>query len=266
MVLLFLGCRCLPATYQTAFAIPALSSNMLLPGVGMFGLDTRIYNMTEIFTASDTSTLIFIFVAMASSEAGQPPPHSNVWTLYCLTDLRQGQKSSPSLSPAGAGIPYSQATLSLSRGKDQHCGQLSQVSTPIYMIQEASKRRDAPPFILVGSNVQNAQDWKPIPRHAVFAQQEADARRRFATVPVPVARPADEPTDMASPKSNSAEETAAQPCTPDTILVAIPLDDVMSAKKGSPAGDKHPGINALAESCGTAGLIAMTLGPELGHK
>ena len=187
---------------------------------------------------------------MASREAGQPPPppHSNVWTLYCLTDLRQGQKSPPSLPPAGAGVPYSQATLSLSRQEDQQCGQLSQVSAPIYVMQEESKRGNAPPFILVGSNVQTTQDWKPIPSHAVFAQRDAGARSRFTTVPVPVARPADEETDMASPSSNSAEETGAKLCTPDVFSVAIPLDDVMSAKKGSPPGDKHTGINALAES------------------
>ncbi|GAB0182610.1 calcium-binding tyrosine phosphorylation-regulated protein [Grus japonensis] len=179
--------------------------------------------------------------AMASSEAGQPPPCSNVWTLYCLTDLRQGQKSPPSLPPAGASVPYSQATLSLSRGEDQQCGQLSQVSAPIYVMQEDSKRGNAPPFILVGSIIQNAQNWKPLPGHTVFAQQGAGARRRLTTVPVPVARPADEETDMASPNFHSAEETGAMPRTAPVFSVAIPLDDMMSAKKGSPAGDQHTG-------------------------
>ncbi|KAM6103720.1 calcium-binding tyrosine phosphorylation-regulated protein isoform 2-T2 [Theristicus caerulescens] len=216
---------------------------------------------TESTAQVEAAEQVYVLSAMASSEAGQPPPHSNVWTLYCLTDLRQGQKSPPSLSPAGAGVPYSQATLSLSRGKDQQCGQLSQVSAPIYVIQEASKRRDAPPFILVGSNVQNIQDWKPIPSHAVFAQQDGGARKRFTTVPVPVARLADEKTDTASPNSNSAEETTAKPCTHAVFSVAIPLDDVMSAKKGLPAGDEHIGINALAESYGTAGQITVTSGP-----
>ncbi|XP_009329762.1 PREDICTED: calcium-binding tyrosine phosphorylation-regulated protein [Pygoscelis adeliae] len=206
-----------------------------------------------VYVPAEPAQLAAHVLAMASSEAGQPSPHSNVWTLYCLTDLRQGQKSPPSRSPAGAGVPYSQAPLSLSRGEDQQCGQLSQVPAPIYVIQEESKRRDAPPFILVGSNVQNVQDWKPIPGHAVFAQQDAGARRRLTTVPVPVARPADEKPAMASLNSNSAEETAAEPCRPDVFSVAIPLDDVMSAKKGSPAGHKHAGIDALAESYGTAG-------------
>ncbi|XP_074998076.1 calcium-binding tyrosine phosphorylation-regulated protein [Calonectris borealis] len=272
---------------------------------------------------AESAEQVYVLSAMASSEAGQPPLHSNVWTLYRLTDLRQGQKSPPSLSSAGAGVPYSQATLSLSRGEDQQCGQLSQVSAPIYVIQEESKRRDAPPFILVGSNVQNIQDgkpipqlshisapiyvvqeertrrdappfilvgsnvqhiqdwkpipqlsqasapiyvmqekckkrdappfilvgsniqniqdWKPIPSHAAFAQQGTGARRRFTTAPVPVARPADEKTDTASPSSNSAEETAAKPCTPHVFSVAIPLDDVISAKKGSPADDTRTG-------------------------
>ncbi|KAM6410651.1 calcium-binding tyrosine phosphorylation-regulated protein [Pluvialis apricaria] len=205
---------------------------------------------------------IYVLSAVASSEAGQPPPHSNVWTLYCLTDLRQGQKSPPPLPPAGAGVPYSQATLRPSRGEDQHCGLLSQVSSaPIYVMQEDSKRGNAPPFILVGSNVQDAQGWKPVPGCAVFAQRGAGAGRRLTTVPVPVARPADEKPGMASPSSNSAEETGAEPRMPDVFLVAIPMDDVMSAKKGSPAGDKHAGINALAESYGTAGSITVTSGP-----
>ncbi|XP_010289112.1 PREDICTED: calcium-binding tyrosine phosphorylation-regulated protein [Phaethon lepturus] len=204
-----------------------------------------------VYVPAEPAQLAAHVLAMASSEAGQLPPHSNVWTLYCLTDLRRGQKSPPSLSPVG--IPYSEATLSLSKGKDEQCGQLSQVSAPIYVLQEESKRRDAPPFILVGSNVQNIRDWKPVPSHAVFAQQDVGARRRFTAVPVPVARPADEKTSMASPSSNSTEETVAKPCTPDVFSVAIPLDDVMSAKKDLPAGDKHTGINVLAESCGTAG-------------
>uniref|UniRef100_A0A8D0FTL4 RIIa domain-containing protein n=1 Tax=Strix occidentalis caurina TaxID=311401 RepID=A0A8D0FTL4_STROC len=183
-------------------------------------------------------------LAMASSEAGQLQPHSNVWTLYCLTDLRQGQKSPPSFPPAGAGGPYYQATLSPSRGEDQQWSQLSQVSAPIYVMQAGSKRENAPPFILVGSNIQNTQDWKPLPSHTVFAQRDAGARRRFVTVPV--ARPAAEEMDVASCNSQSAEETGAKPRTAHVLSVAIPLDDVMSAKKGSAAGDKRTGINALA--------------------
>ncbi|XP_074753570.1 calcium-binding tyrosine phosphorylation-regulated protein [Athene noctua] len=185
-------------------------------------------------------------LAMASSEAGQLQPHSNVWTLYCLTDLRQGQESPPSFPPAGVGGPYYQATLSLSRGEDQQWGQLSHVSAPIYVMQEGSKRENAPPFILVGPNIQNTQDWKPLPSHA-------GARRRF--IAVPVARPAAEEMDMASCNSQSAEETGAKPCTAHVLSVAIPLDDVMSAKKGSAAGDKRTGINALA------GHITVTPGP-----
>ncbi|XP_055559536.1 LOW QUALITY PROTEIN: calcium-binding tyrosine phosphorylation-regulated protein [Falco cherrug] len=196
---------------------------------------------------------------MVSSEAGQLPPHSNVWTFCHLTDLRPGQKSPPSVSPAGAGVPYSQSTLSLPWREGHQCGQLSQVSAPISVMQEESKR-SAPPFISVGSNVQNTQDWKPIPRPAVFAQQEAGARR-FTTVLVSGARPAVEETDTASPNSNSAEETAVKPCTPGVFSVAIPLDDAIPTKKRFPADAKRPGINALAESYGTTGQITITPGP-----
>uniref|UniRef100_A0A8C0EIC6 RIIa domain-containing protein n=1 Tax=Bubo bubo TaxID=30461 RepID=A0A8C0EIC6_BUBBB len=197
-----------------------------------------------VYIPAESAELAAHMLAVASSEAGQLQPHPNVWTLYCLTDLRQGQKSPPSFPPAGAGGPYYQATLSPSRGEDQQWGQLSQVSAPIYVMQEGSKRENAPPFILVGSNIQNTQDWKPLPSHSVFAQRDAGARRRFVTVPV--ARAAAEEMDMASCNSQSAEETGAKPRTAHVLSVAIPLDDVMSAKKGSAAGDKRTGINALA--------------------
>ncbi|XP_071593459.1 fibrous sheath CABYR-binding protein-like isoform X23 [Heliangelus exortis] len=174
---------------------------------------------------------VYVTSAMTASAAGQPPPHSNVWTLYCLTDLRQGQKSPPSLPRAGDDAAYFQATLSLSKGGDEQ-------SAPIYMVQEGNKKGNPPPFILVGSKVQDTQDWKHIPSHAVFAQKDAGARR-FTTVPVPVARAADEQT--ASSGSVSAEETGAKPCMPSIVSFAIPLDDVMSAKKGSSASDKHTG-------------------------
>nr|XP_038031521.1 calcium-binding tyrosine phosphorylation-regulated protein [Anas platyrhynchos] len=144
------------------------------------------------YVPADPEQLATHILAMASKEAGQPPPYSNVWTLYCLTDLRQGQKPP---SP----------------------GQLPQVSAPIYAMREENKRGDTPPFILVGSTIQTRQDWQSLPSHAVFTQQGAGARR-LTVVPVPVARPADEETD--------------RPCVPDFISVAIPLDMVMSAKQG----------------------------------
>lgn len=112
-------------------------------------------------------------------------------------------------------------------------------------MQEENKRGDAPPFILVGSTIQTRQDWQSLPSHAVFTQQGAGARR-LTVVPVPVARPADEETD--------------RPSVPDFISVAIPLDMVMSAKQGWPAGDTHAGINAHAEGYrGDAGVWLLLL-------
>ncbi|XP_025037506.2 uncharacterized protein LOC102446746 isoform X1 [Pelodiscus sinensis] len=210
----------------------------------------------------------FIMSAMATTEAGQPPPYSNVWTLYCLTDLnQQGRKSPPPLPPAGTGAPYPQATLYISSGKEQQPflqqqlppqGPPPQVSSPTYVMEEG-KRENAPPFILVGSTVQNVQDWKSIPGHAVLAQHETSAVRRFTTVPIPVARPADLKMATPSPNSNSAQETARPP-TPVFLSVAIPLDDVMAAKRGA-AGDKQTGINPFAGSYGIAGEITFTSGP-----
>ncbi|XP_065484018.1 calcium-binding tyrosine phosphorylation-regulated protein [Caloenas nicobarica] len=173
------------------------------------------------YVPAEPAELAAHVLAMASSEVGQLPPHCNVWTLYCRTDL--SQKSPHSLPHAGAGV-----------------------SAPIYVMQEARKRENAPPFVLVGSHIHNTQDWKPLPGHAILAPQDAGARKRLTVVPVPAAWPADEEPDL-------AEETAAMPRTPSVFFVAIPLDDVMSAKKGSPDGDKSTGINALAGSDSTAG-------------
>ncbi|XP_065686593.1 calcium-binding tyrosine phosphorylation-regulated protein isoform X3 [Patagioenas fasciata] len=161
------------------------------------------------YVPAEPAQLAAHVLAMASSEAGQLPPHCHVWTLYCLTDL--SQKSPHSLPHAGAAV-----------------------SAPIYVMQEACKRENAPPFILVGSHIHNTQDWKPHPGHTMLTPQDAGARKRLTVVPVPVAWPADEEPDL-------AEETAAMPCTPSVFFVAIPLDDVMSAKKGSPDGDKCTG-------------------------
>uniref|UniRef100_A0A8B9SEZ2 Calcium-binding tyrosine phosphorylation-regulated protein n=1 Tax=Apteryx owenii TaxID=8824 RepID=A0A8B9SEZ2_APTOW len=219
------------------------------------------------YVPADSAQLATQMLAMAASEAGQPPPYSNVWTLYCLTDLSQGQKSPPSLPPAGTGIPYPQATLYLSGGQDQQevlqpiplQGQPPQLFSPTYVMPEESKRGSVPPFILVGSTVQNTRDWKPIPGQAVLAQQDTGARR-FTTIPVPVARPVDQQAAMPNPNPNAAQETARPP-TPVFLSVAIPLDDVMSVKKGSPAGDNQTAMHAFAGSYGIAGQITVTCGP-----
>ncbi|KYO48274.1 calcium-binding tyrosine phosphorylation-regulated protein isoform A [Alligator mississippiensis] len=72
------------------------------------------------YVPADPAQLAAQLLAMATSEAGQPPPYSNVWTLYCLTDLsQQGRKSPPPLPPVGTGAPYPQATLYISSGKEQ---------------------------------------------------------------------------------------------------------------------------------------------------
>lgn len=105
---------------------------------------------------------------MAASEAGQPPPYSNMWTPYCLTD--KNQQSHPSLPPAPG--PFPQATLCLSNPKDPQLLQHpTKVTSPTYKMIEDSKI-SAPPFILVGSNAQKAQEWKPLPGHAVVSKSE----------------------------------------------------------------------------------------------
>ncbi|XP_070603749.1 calcium-binding tyrosine phosphorylation-regulated protein isoform X2 [Erythrolamprus reginae] len=217
------------------------------------------------YIPADPAQLAAQMLAMATSEPGQPPPHSNVWTLYCLTDLKQqGRKSPPPpppLPPVGTGATVPQATLFISSGKDQPQylqpqmipqGQPPQVSSPTYVMMEDGKKGNAPPFILVGSSVQNKQDWKPIPGHAVLTQPDATGTvRRFATIPVPIARAAD--PKMANPNFNPAQDSGRPP-TPVFLSVAIPLEDVMNGKNGTGAGDKA----AFAGSYGIAGEITFT--------
>ncbi|XP_043363916.1 calcium-binding tyrosine phosphorylation-regulated protein isoform X2 [Dermochelys coriacea] len=77
-------------------------------------------------------------------------------------------------------------------------------------------------------------------------------------------------TKLLDPSADDAEcdpermETTAQMASAEQgfiMSVAIPLDEVMSAKRGSASGDKQAGINAFAGSYGIAGEITFTSGP-----
>uniref|UniRef100_A0A2K6UI01 Calcium binding tyrosine phosphorylation regulated n=1 Tax=Saimiri boliviensis boliviensis TaxID=39432 RepID=A0A2K6UI01_SAIBB len=71
--------------------------------------------------------------AMEASEPEQPPPYSNMWTLYCLTD--KNQQSHSSLPPAPG--PFPQATLYISKPKDlQFLQHPPTVTSPIYAMDE----------------------------------------------------------------------------------------------------------------------------------
>ncbi|KAG8516790.1 Calcium-binding tyrosine phosphorylation-regulated protein [Galemys pyrenaicus] len=189
--------------------------------------------------------------AIAASEAGQPPPYSNMWTLYCLTDMNQQSRPSPPPAPG----PFPQATLYLSNPKDpQFLQPPPKVTSPTYVMMDDSKKTSAPPFILVGSNVQEAQDWKPLPGHAVVSQ--ADALKRYAAVQVPIAVPADQKFQKQTPNPQNASPPSGQdvprPQSPVFLSVAFPVEDV--AKKGSGSGDKRTPFG----SYGIAGEITVT--------
>uniref|UniRef100_A0A4X2KJR9 Calcium-binding tyrosine phosphorylation-regulated protein n=1 Tax=Vombatus ursinus TaxID=29139 RepID=A0A4X2KJR9_VOMUR len=175
---------------------------------------------------------------IAASEAGQPPPYSNMWTLYCLTDMKQ--QSCPSPPPAPG--PFSQATLYLSNAKEpQFLQHPPKVTSPTYVMMDDSKRTSAPPFILVGSNVQKTQEWKPLPGHAVILQP--DPSKRFTAVQVPIAVPTEQQKFQKHPPAPQKDscprngQEAPRPQSPVFLSVAIPVEDV--AKKGSGSGDKH---------------------------
>ncbi|KAM5305569.1 calcium-binding tyrosine phosphorylation-regulated protein isoform 1-T1 [Glossophaga mutica] len=186
--------------------------------------------------------------AIATSEAGQPPPYSNMWTLYCLTDMNQQSRPLPPPAPG----PFPQATLYLSNPKDLQNS--PKVTSPTYVMMDDSKKTSAPPFILVGSNVQEAQDWKPLPGHAV---PQSDTLKRYAAVQVPIAVPADQkfqkhlptPQNVSPPTSG---QDGPRPQSPVFFSVAFPVEDV--AKKGSGSGDKRTPFG----SYGIAGEITVT--------
>ncbi|KAF6087502.1 calcium binding tyrosine phosphorylation regulated [Phyllostomus discolor] len=186
--------------------------------------------------------------AIATSEAGQPPPYSNMWTLYCLTDMNQQSRPLPPPAPG----PFPQATLYLSNTKDLQNS--PKVTSPTYVMMDDSKKTSAPPFILVGSNVQEAQDWKPLPGHAV---PQSDTLKRYAAVQVPIAVPADQkfqkhlptPPNVSPPTSG---QDGPRPQSPVFFSVAFPVEDV--AKKGSGSGDKRTPFG----SYGIAGEITVT--------
>ncbi|XP_027702826.1 LOW QUALITY PROTEIN: proline-rich receptor-like protein kinase PERK10 [Vombatus ursinus] len=206
------------------------------------------------YVPADPAQLAAQMLVIAASEAGQPPPYSNMWTLYCLTDMKQ--QSCPSPPPAPG--PFSQATLYLSNAKEpQFLQHPPKVTSPTYVMMDDSKRTSAPPFILVGSNVQKTQEWKPLPGHAVILQP--DPSKRFTAVQVPIAVPTEQQKFQKHPPAPQKDscprngQEAPRPQSPVFLSVAIPVEDV--AKKGSGSGDKHM---PFAGSYSIAGEITIT--------
>ncbi|XP_012497228.1 PREDICTED: calcium-binding tyrosine phosphorylation-regulated protein isoform X3 [Propithecus coquereli] len=204
------------------------------------------------YVPADPAQFAAEMLAIAASEAGQPPPYSNMWTLYCLTDMNQQSRPSPPPAPG----PFPQATFYLSNPKDpQFLQHPPKVTSPTYVMMDNSKKTSAPPFILVGSNVQEAQEWKPLPGHAVVSQ--ADSLKRYAAVQVPIAVAADpkfqkhtlNPQNTSPPTSR---QDVPRPQSPVFLSVAFPVEDV--AKKSSGSGDKRTPFG----SYGIAGEITVT--------
>ncbi|XP_044513982.1 calcium-binding tyrosine phosphorylation-regulated protein isoform X1 [Gracilinanus agilis] len=206
------------------------------------------------YVPADPAQLAAQMLAIAASEAGQPPPYSNMWTLYCLTDMNQQSRPSP---PPPAPGPFPQATLYVSNAKEpQFLQHPPKVTSPTYVMMDDSKRTGAPPFILVGSNVQETQEWKPLPGHTVIPQP--DPSKRYTAVQVPIAVPAEQKFQKhapAPPNGNSPQsgQEPPRPQSPVFLSVAIPIEDV--GKKGSGSGDKR---TPFAGSYGIAGEITVT--------
>ncbi|XP_023399698.1 calcium-binding tyrosine phosphorylation-regulated protein isoform X2 [Loxodonta africana] len=204
------------------------------------------------YVPADPAQFAAQMLAIAASEAGQPPPYSNMWTLYCLADMNQQSRPSPPPAPG----PFPQATLYLSNPKDpQFLQHPPKVTSPAYVMMDDTQKTGAPPFILVGSNVQEAQDWRPLPGHAVVSQ--SDTLKRYAAVQVPIAVPADQKFQKHTPNAQNASpppsgQDAPRPQSPVFLSVAFPVEDV--AKKSSGSGDKRTPFG----SYGIAGEITVT--------
>ncbi|KAM9632494.1 calcium-binding tyrosine phosphorylation-regulated protein isoform 3-T5 [Trichechus inunguis] len=192
------------------------------------------------------------------SPAAVPPEFAYVpadpaqFAAQMLADMNQQSRPSPPPAPG----PLPQATLYLSNSKDpQFLQHPPKVTSPTYVMMDDTKKTSAPPFILVGSNVQEAQDWKPLPGHAVVSQ--SDTLKRYAAVQVPIAVPADQKFQKHTPNSqNASPPTSGQdvprPQSPVFLSVAFPVEDV--AKKSSGSGDKRTPFG----SYGIAGEITVT--------
>ncbi|XP_069076136.1 calcium-binding tyrosine phosphorylation-regulated protein isoform X2 [Pleurodeles waltl] len=142
---------------------------------------------------------------------------SNLWTLYRLTDLSQ-QKGGSSWDPR---MQPMMQPMQRPQYMDQRM-----VNSPAYMISDDQKRRmAAPPYILVGSNVQEAHDWKAIPGHAVLSKNDLNPQRRYAAIPVPVAMNPDGCNQrMVSPNASPGHDMNA-PGNPMYYSVAVPMDE-----------------------------------------
>ncbi|XP_030698493.1 calcium-binding tyrosine phosphorylation-regulated protein isoform X1 [Globicephala melas] len=207
--------------------------------------ENRASQETEVKPALSGEAAQVVRSAIAASEAGQPPPYSNMWTLYCLTDMSQQSRPSPPPAPG----PFPQATLYLPNSKEpQFLQHPPKVASPTSGMMD-SKTTSAPPFILVGSNVQEAQDWKPVP--------QSDALKRYTAVQVPIAVPADQKFQKHTPNPQNANpptsgQDVPRPQSPVFLSVAFPVEDV--AKKRSGFGDK----GTPCGSYGIAGEITVT--------
>lgn len=160
------------------------------------------------------------------------------------------QQSRPSPPPAPG--PFPQATLYLSNSKDpQFLQHPPKVTSPTYVMMDDNKKTSAPPFILVGSNVQEA------PGHNIVSQSEA--LKRYAAVPVPIAVPADPKYQkhIPNPQSVSPPTRKEVPTSqsPVFLSVAFPVEDKakMGSQKGTGSGEKPP-----LGSYGIAGEITVT--------
>ncbi|KAJ1191190.1 hypothetical protein NDU88_000506 [Pleurodeles waltl] len=177
---------------------------------------TELLHYRECHPALDIKDLVKDFQHQRGMMPKSDDP-SNLWTLYRLTDLSQ-QKGGSSWDPR---MQPMMQPMQRPQYMDQRM-----VNSPAYMISDDQKRRmAAPPYILVGSNVQEAHDWKAIPGHAVLSKNDLNPQRRYAAIPVPVAMNPDGCNQrMVSPNASPGHDMNA-PGNPMYYSVAVPMDE-----------------------------------------
>ncbi|KAK2492543.1 hypothetical protein MC885_013321 [Smutsia gigantea] len=163
----------------------------------------------------------------------QDSQHPNMWTLYCLTDTSQ---QSPHHRHLHLGLSPKQPSVCLVLRSPLPAAPTQSHFSSLRDDGRQQEGQCPPPFILVGSNAQEAPDRNPLPGYAVVSQ--SDALKRYTAVRVPTAVPADQKFQKHTPNPQNGSPS--------------PIGEV--AKKGSGSGDKHMPFG----SCSIAGEINLT--------
>ncbi|XP_030044107.1 calcium-binding tyrosine phosphorylation-regulated protein [Microcaecilia unicolor] len=223
------------ATYRTAYSQSMPDMPQWTPDRG-FMEDNRYYTTEPYTKRAEDMAMRDQSGRYMRKECDQ----SNLWTLYRLTDLNQ-----PNMHPQNMSAPHPQSGLyfpNIQQPRHQeppmnqqyvqrtnymdtqhmtypNMNSVRMVSSPAYVLPEEPKTKvNCPPFILVGSTIQEPHEWKPIPGHAVLSKNDLCSQRKYTTVPVPVAV-------SPNPMCSNLGQDMNLPSAPLYLSVAVPMDE-----------------------------------------